>query len=288
MVAPEAYKSKDKLSVPNSISTPGGPYQNAHEGDDEVNRAMRPDHDNVAIGDAGLVEMPCQRVGGFIDLLVGKAPLGGGRGLGLDNACSLRMRLGLATKVLLDRADVARPIEVYSGVWYLGHGLVRFGCEGMVCEGGWHQISRLDVAIQRATWHAIAPEGPAVTNFFPTSDSTPGFGAVPTPDGGVNAKRRCGASLAPPPHFVIHVALDLGPLTRRSKHLKLIGISNPEWWKVFVTGMELKTHGRIMRLHLDKIPCRGEEHVTSIHVEELLGEPSNTRTNTGTLGIGER
>jgi hypothetical protein len=94
---------------------------------------MGPDHDNIAIGHTGLVQMPCERVGSLVDLAVGEAPLGGCGGLGLDNTGALGMRLGLGAKVLLDRADVARPVEVDGGIGdvrhgeYLGEGLCHIG-----------------------------------------------------------------------------------------------------------------------------------------------------------------
>jgi hypothetical protein len=116
MVAPDAWIRNARVRGANQRGRPEARYQNAHQGHDKIDGAMGPDHDHVPIGDAGVVQIPCQRVGSLVDLAVGKTPLWRGGRLGLDDTGALGMGLGLGAEVLLDRADVARPVEVDSGI----------------------------------------------------------------------------------------------------------------------------------------------------------------------------
>lgn len=92
-------------------------HQRAHDADDQVDGAVGPDHDDVAIGDAGVVEVMGQDVGRLVDLPVGEGPLGGLGRLGLDDADAVGVLLGHLGKVPLDGADVARPVELDRGIW---------------------------------------------------------------------------------------------------------------------------------------------------------------------------
>jgi len=92
------------------------PYQNTHKGDDEVDGPMGPDHDHVAICDTGIVQVPSERVGGFVDLAVCKSPLGSGGRLGLDNTGSVGVSFGVGAEVLLDGAYIAGPVQVNCGI----------------------------------------------------------------------------------------------------------------------------------------------------------------------------
>lgn len=82
---------------------------------------MRPDHDDVAIGYTSLMEMVGQGIGSFINLFVCESSLGRFRSLGLDYTDSIRMLLGIPAEVFLNRASVARPIEVSGGIGQLSH-----------------------------------------------------------------------------------------------------------------------------------------------------------------------
>ena len=82
---------------------------------------MGPDHNDVAIGNAGLVQIPGQGVGRLVDLAIGEPALGSRRRLGLDYASAVGMGLGLGAEVLLDRAYIARPVQVDGRVGKLSH-----------------------------------------------------------------------------------------------------------------------------------------------------------------------
>jgi hypothetical protein len=82
---------------------------------------MGPDHDHVAIGDTSIVEVPRQCVGSLVDLAVGEAALWSCGRPGLNDTGAVGVGLSLTAEVFLDRAHVARPVEVDGGIRELSH-----------------------------------------------------------------------------------------------------------------------------------------------------------------------
>lgn len=83
---------------------------------------MRPNHDHVAIGDAGIVQMVSKNVRRLINLFVGKPPLGTLRRRRFDYAYSVGMLLRIFVENRVNRAHVPGPIQVHCGIWQLDHG----------------------------------------------------------------------------------------------------------------------------------------------------------------------
>lgn len=77
---------------------------------------MGPNHDHIAIGDTGIVQIMSEDIGCLIDLAVGESSLWRCRRLGLDDADAVWVSFGRSTETLMDGADKACPIEVHSRI----------------------------------------------------------------------------------------------------------------------------------------------------------------------------
>lgn len=86
--------------------------KSAHEGNHELDGAVGEDHNDIAIGDASVMELVGQYVGRLIDLFVGGSPRRSGRRSRLRDARPVGVRSSIFLEDVMDSPNPAAPVEM--------------------------------------------------------------------------------------------------------------------------------------------------------------------------------
>lgn len=81
-------------------------------GNHELDGAVGEDHNDIAIGDASVVELVGQYVGRLIDLFVGEMPRRSGRRSRLRDAGPAGVRSSIFVEDVMDSPNPAAPVEM--------------------------------------------------------------------------------------------------------------------------------------------------------------------------------